>query len=204
MDKADVFDLAIYDQFQKPGYQQRVKMGEHWATLPTHKREHGPATRIDQVKITTLGRYDLADIIEGRYRHLPFFEERWNEIHGWIMDANSEFLWEFNFSLILRLRDYLGIETPISISKPLVHRGTQGLLELCHTYGAGEYVSGMGGRQYMGDTPAADFRKAEIDLLWSNHKPRHGESILRSIFELESPLDDVLRGTVARDFGDGS
>lgn len=199
MDKAGVFDLAIYDQFQKPGYQQRVRMGEHWASIPTAR---GPSGRpINEIRLSVSSKFKLVELIEGRYRHLPFFEERWDEIHGWIMDAPSEYLWEFNFSMILRLRDLLGITTPIAVATKPQGSGIEGLIDLCRQYGAESYLSGTGGGAYMGPTPSDHFLKAGKILHWSGHDPRHGESILRSIFELENPLDDVRRGTTASDLG---
>lgn len=34
MDRADVFDVAIHDQFQSRGYQRRVQMRGSWTSIP--------------------------------------------------------------------------------------------------------------------------------------------------------------------------
>ena len=200
MDRADLFDVAIFDQFQSRGYQRRVTMRGVWASLPTAKTAID--TPIDQVRLAPDAADALIRTVQGRYRGARYWKERGQMVIGWIDEARAEHLWQFNLELIVRVRDWLGIETPLAIGTRLHANGREGLMEMCQNYLPREggvsdltYLSGTGAQVYLGEVDGVSaeryFRSAEIELAWSTHTPVSGDSILTAIFDEHDPLQIV-------------
>jgi hypothetical protein len=195
MAKADVFDLKIWDQFVLKGYQRRVKMRDQWVTIPLVK---GSATDPIHVKrISDNAASVLADQIAVRYTRSrgkpPFWDKYGPMICDEVLSIRTDVLWEFNFRLILLVRSILGIETPLTFSRPASPglRGSEGIISVIQSFaGPMEYLSGTGGRVYMGD--CQEFTDAGIPVIWSRHTPVTGDSILSLIFDFEDPLSVVL------------
>src|SRR3954468_11776756 len=134
MAKADVFDLKIWDQYVNRGYQRRVMMRDRWATIPL---EPGSSTESIFVKrIKPEAPAELVHQIRHRYgiksdgyKLAPFWrhESRGERVCDEIMSIKTDRLWEFNFRLILFMRDMLGIETPLTLSRPVAEglRGSE-------------------------------------------------------------------------------
>lgn len=185
MARADLMDLAIFDQFQSKGYQRRVKMRGDWASLQLAGSTHG--LPIKDVRLAAHASDSLIDVVRGRYRSAPFWRQRGEQVCYAIDEARSERLWMFNMSLIVAIRDMLGIRTPVSVAtKPQGH-GVDGLIEVCYQYGAAVYLSGDGGRAYMGDSPEAIFADSGIGLEWMNYQSPTSDSILTVLFDEEDP-----------------
>jgi len=109
------------------------------------------------------------------------------------LSIKTDLLWEFNFRLILLVRDLLGIETPLTFSRPAAPglRGSDGIVSVIQAFrGPMEYFSGVGARSYMGD--CHEFAEAGIPVIWSRHKPPTGDSILTILFDHDDPLGVVL------------
>lgn len=203
--RADLMDLAIYDQFQSRGYQRRVTMRGKWASLKIGKWPVN--TRIDQVRLGEGAADQLKNDIRGRYRDARYWWSRGDMVIDWIdsasgddwrvVDSGGQLLWQFNLALILQVKEYLGISTPIAIGSPLVTTGINGVIEMVDGYEFDPdtpgvtYLSGGGGRSYLGDDPEAEFRRRGHRLIWSNHSPVSGDSILTAIFDYERPMDVV-------------
>lgn len=191
--KADLFDVKIYDQFVDRGYQRRVKMREHWASVPVTKS----STRlpITDVRIDPVDAPDtLIKTIQGRYQGAPFYKERAPQLLDLISDIRTNRLWQFNFELFLGVRDMLGIQTPVSISVPTVGGGSVGLVSVLTRYQNGSpltYLSGTGAKVYMGD--CQEFTDAGIEVEFSRHMPVTGDSICTVLMDHEDPLSVVLR-----------
>jgi hypothetical protein len=192
--RADLMDLAIWDQFQSRGYQRRVTMRDKWASLPIQKCPID--TPIAEVRVTMGATDALWANIVGRYQGSRYWDERRDLVFGWIHKADgSDLLWQFNLSLILSVRDWLGIRTPIVIGTPLHDTGIDGVVEMCGQYVGLSwpfvYLSGDGGRGYLGDDPERAFGLAGVRLLWSRHQPDSGDSILTAIFDHKDVLSIV-------------
>ena len=187
MARADVFDLAIYDQFRSRGYQRRVMMAGSWASLPVLKCDVD--TPICDVRIAEGGTDRLIDTIQGRYAGAPFFRERWDDVARLIDRSRSSSLWQFNVALIVGVRDMLDIDTPVSIGTRPMLQGIDGILEVCDMYPFAEtYLSGGGGRAYMGEVPELRFIEEGLDLEWIENPPvPTRESILTVLFHEEDP-----------------
>lgn len=186
--RAEVFDLAIYDQFQDRGYQRRVQMRGGWASVPL--RGKPKLCPISEVRVAPEAVHVLCDLIAGRYRDAPFWRERGPEVLQLVHKAaEHERLWLFNLELILGVREMLQISTPVAIGRPLQNRGTDGLVELCRYYGAQTYLSGTGGKAYLDESVMKGW---QIDVLWSKHQSWTGDSILTTLFDKEEPMAWVM------------
>lgn len=189
MAKSDIFDLKIYDQFQARGRQRRVMMRDKWASVPVVGNP--TRERICDVKIRPEeAREALKNQIAGRYRGSRNWDPMGKTLLEMIDDITTEYLWQFNLSLLLGVRDLLGITTPISIAVPTEGRGSVGLVSVLRRYKPDVYLAGTGARAYMGD--CAEFHEAGIDVLWSTHKPVTGDSIVSVLMDCDDPLAVVL------------
>lgn len=195
MHHADVFDLKVWDQYVTRGYQRRVKMSDFWVSLPIVK---GNVTDpIITTKMKPGAQKFLADSIVTRYttsvKKPPLWDKYGPMICEEITSIDTLDLWDFNFRLILLVRDILGIETPLTFSRPAREglRGSEGLISVMQAFPAPlAYLSGTGARAYMGD--CAEFKAQDIPVIWSKHKHVTGDSILTVLFHYEDPLSVVL------------
>jgi hypothetical protein len=172
-------------------------MRGHWTTLPL---EPGSSTdSIFEKRVKPEAAAVLAECIVKRYskkshKQGKFWDERGDEVVDMVSSITTDRLWQFNLELILFMRDKLGITTPIGLGQPVQEglRGSAGLISAMQAWpGPHTYLSGTGARVYMGD--CAEFTAAGIDVVWSNHDPIVGDSILDVYFDHEDPLALVLR-----------
>ena len=111
-----------------------------------------------------------------------------------ISSIKTDRMWEFNFRLILLMRDMLGIETPLTLGRAIPDhlRGATGLIHAMEAFPHPlTYLSGTGARAYMGD--CAEFTAKNIPVMWSKHEHVTGDSILTVLFDYEDPMSMVLR-----------
>ena len=189
MAKADIFDLKIYDQFQARGYQRRVMMRNKWASIPVIGNPS--RARICDVRIRPdEAREALVNLIVGRYRGARNWDVMGKALVGAIQQTHTDHLWQFNLSLILAVRELLGITTPIAICVPPEGRGNVGLVSVLRRYGATTYLTGTGGRAYMGD--CAEFKEAGITVRWSTHRAATSDSIVSVLMDYADPMAVVL------------
>lgn len=189
MAKADVFDLKVYDQFLRRGYQRRVMMRDSWASVPVHPCPQ--QTPIIDVRIDPdEARTALVNTIQGRYGGARFFKQRGPQIVERVMAIHTDRLWQFNLDLMLVVRDALGIRTPISLGPPALGAKSAGIVSVLRDYGASTYLSGTGARTYMGD--CREFTEAGIGVEFSRHRAVTGDSILTVLFDHEEPMEVVL------------
>jgi WbqC-like protein family len=195
MAKADIFDVKIWDQFVDRGYQRRVQMREKWVSLPLVRSSTTDPIVTRRLKPEAAG--FLADEIANRYvkgrRKPPFWDAYGPRICDEILSIRTDQLWDFNLQLIVLVRDILGIETPLALSRPVAPglRGSAGLISVLDSFRMPKtYLSGTGARAYMGD--CREFVEADIPVVWSRHQPVTGDSILSVIFDYEDPLAVVL------------
>jgi len=189
MAKADLFDLKIFDHFQPRGYQRRAVMRGRWTSLPVI----GSPTDalICDVRILPVQTRDvLTGLIVDRYEDSKYWPKYGPHILNMINEIHTEHLWQFNFQLILGIRELLDIKTPISIARPPVGRGETGLASIMKQYHATTYLSGTGGRAYKGD--CEEFHDAGIDIAWSTHQPVTGDSILSVLMDYDDPMAVVM------------
>jgi hypothetical protein len=200
MAKADVFDLKIWDQYVNRGYQRRVMMRDRWANIPLvpgsstesifdkHVKPEAPAELAEQVR-SRYGSKNGDGVAE-----FWAYEGRGQRVMDEILSIKTDRLWEFNFRLILLMKDMLGIDTPVCLSRPVQEglRGSEGLISAMLAFPKPlTYLSGTGAKVYMGD--CAEFTAEDIPVIFSPHQHVTGDSILTVLFDYEDPMDVVLR-----------
>lgn len=192
---ADVFDLKVWDQFVNRGYQRRVMMRDNWVTIPLEKCSS--TETIFNVKLKPEAGQVLINDIRNRYERshkAPFWDKYGPMICDEIASIKTDALWDFNFRLIMLVRDILGIQTPITFGRPVQEglRGSEGLISAMEIFPKPlTYLSGTGARVYMGD--CQEFTDHDIPVIFSNHQHTSGDSILTALFDNEDPLSIVLK-----------
>lgn len=210
LDRADIFDLKIYDQYVNRGYQRRVTMREKWATIPLE-----PGSSYDAIwdkRVAPQAPQVLADTILDRYARkagsgggkAKFWDldGRGERVVDTVLSIKTDRLWQFNLELILLLRGMLGIRTPIGLGQPVTDglRGSEGLISAMLAYPRPlTYLSGTGARAYMGD--CAEFTAKDIPVIWSAHEHASEDSVLTVLFDYEDPMSVVLREKPSQEEG---
>lgn len=189
MATCDVFDLKVYDQFQAAGYQRRVLMRGTWASVPVVGNPRR-ARILDVEVMPRTAREALANLVVGRYRGSPHWADRGPALVRLIERDHATYLWQFNLHLILGVREMLGIGTPIAIAPPPTARKSEGLVQVVRRYGADTYLSGTGGKVYMGD--CHEFDEAGIEVRFSEHAATTADSIVTLLMDHDDPLAAVM------------
>ncbi len=188
MAKADLFDLKIFDVFQARGYQSRTMLRGQWVTLPVVVSP-GRSLICDVRILPIETRLMLTDLIVDRYRDAQHWQDFGPGILDLIDGIHTEHLWQFNLHLILGIREMLGIKTPVSIARRPIPGDTADLASTLKQYNATTYLSGTGGRAYLGDED--EFHRRGIDIAWSAHRPVTADSILSILMDFDDPLGIV-------------
>lgn len=189
MVNSDAFILAVHDQFQKHGYQRRVRMRDSWVS---HQLVGKPSLApIDTIEVADGWQGRLVDAIRGRYLGARHFKTRGTELLGRIEAASGSSLVDVNRALIDVVRAMLDITTPLLVTQPPVHAGVDRLIEQVTMIGGSEYLSGAGGAAYMGEDADARFAASGLKLTWSTHRHLTGDSIVSVLMDVDDPMDAV-------------
>jgi hypothetical protein len=191
MATCDTFILSVHDQFQKHGYQRRVKMRDAWCS---HQLVGKPAlVPINTIEVAEGWQQRIADVIRGRYAGAKYFTTRGAQLVESILASEGRMLDEVNISMIEVVRDLLGITTPLVVTDPPTKAATERLIEQVKMVGGTAYLAGQGGKAYMGDDPEARFAEEGLELLWSEHQHTTGDSIVSVLMDEDDPMEVVLR-----------
>ena len=95
---------------------------------------------------------------------------------------------EVNLALIDAIRDILDIRTPLLTTAPPLHAGVDRLIEQVLAVGGDAYLSGTGGRAYMGPDAEQRFADAGVRLEWSAHHHLTGDSIVTVLMDFDDPM----------------
>jgi len=190
MISSDVFVLAIHDQFQKHGYQRRVKMRDSWVS---HQLEGKPSlVPIDSVNVLPGWQGRLSDSIRGRYLGAKHWHDRGGDLIDRIQALDGRTLVEVNVGLIEMVRDLLHITTPLVTTPPPTQVHVPRLVEEVQLVGGDVYLSGSGGRAYMGPEGERLFADAGIELRWSEHQHLTGDSIVTVLLDFDDPMAAIM------------
>jgi hypothetical protein len=165
----DLFVVLDNVQFQKNGLQNRNKIkdssaqGWQWLTVPV---QHRFGQMISEVALNTAVPWQRKhwQAILSNYAAAPFFATYGPELKR-LLEQEYATLTAVNMALTQWVMQAVGIETPIVYASELNVGGVQTelLVNICRVTGAGQYLSGPGGRQYM-DLDA--FAAAGIEVVW--------------------------------------
>lgn len=191
MATCDAFVLSVHDQFQKHGYQRRVRMRDAWCS---HQLVGKPSlVPINEVEVAEGWQQRLADVVRGRYTGSRHYATRGKELVDGILSCEGRMLDEVNISMIELVRGMLGIETRLVVTDPPEQAATERLIEQVRMVGGTAYLAGQGGKAYMGDDPEARFAEEGLELLWSDHQHTTGDSIVSVLMDEDDPMEVVLR-----------
>ena len=153
--KADVFVLLDGVQFRKNYFQNRNKIRTHdgwtWITMPVCRPALAP---INEVLIDTNSRSLRKNIqsIRQSYSGSPYFNEYYSAIERTLLAPYTKLV-EINIEFIRLAWDVLEIKVPVVVASTLgvspEGGGTRVTLEISRALGAGTYLSGISGRDYL-------------------------------------------------------
>jgi hypothetical protein len=151
----DLFMIVDHVQFKKKHFENRNRIrtpqGWIWLTVPVHT--HGRFTQaINQVAIDNGNpwRRKVLKSIELNYRQTPFFGAYWPFFEQ-VFSREWGKLADLNQVLIEGCLRFLGNDVKVVKSSDLgvQGHGTELIVEMCQAVGAGTYVSGQSGKEYL-------------------------------------------------------
>jgi len=132
----DRFVILTHCQFEKNGYQNRFNFNNSWYTMSVKK---GLEPIKDKLYLNPNNDWDK---IKNR---LSEYKTILDEFDNCIVES----LEETNCLVINKLCEMLEIETEIVFDYPTELKSTDRLVDLCKHYGATEYISGIGAKEYL-------------------------------------------------------
>jgi len=170
MDSADLYIVLTDCQYEKDYYQNRNRIrresGLEYLTVPVVKKDIH-LRKINEVRIAGgEWRRKYLNVIKATYSKAPYYENYIGDIEG-IINNSPELLWELNMSIILKFREWLGVDTPLLYSHDLdvTSSGSRRNADLVRAVGGDEYLSGPSGRDYL---DMNDFNG--IDVVYHDYK----------------------------------
>jgi len=134
--EVDKFIILKECQFEKNGYQNRFNFNDKWYTMSVKK---GLEPIRDKVYIDPKNNWDKIK------NSLPKYKSILDEMDKCI----GENLAATNFCIIANFCEMLGIDTELEVDQPTNLVSTERLLDICKSWGATEYLSGIGGKDYL-------------------------------------------------------
>ena len=159
MSSVDHFILLDDVQFSRRSWQQRNQIktssGPRWLTVPVLSKGQR-SQLINQVQIDPSSNYssDHLEAIRHSYLRSPFFPEYFPSLSSTLVQHHK--LVDLNVSLILFLKELLGIATPVTLSSTIATSGHKAdlMASICVSLGATHYVSAEGSRAYLESSEA--------------------------------------------------
>jgi hypothetical protein len=193
INRADVFVLLDTVQYKKNEWQNRNRIktarGAQWLTVPVTYRY---PQLICEVGLNGIERWQhrQQQALATNYRKAPhwgclagFFEE--------IFSRSWETIAELNIHVVKSLAAILGIATPIHVASGLGSFPVdpdERLIALTKHFGAGTYLAGNGGHEYM---DLGKYRRAGVEVLFQDYRhPRYDQ--LFGEFESNMSVIDLI------------
>jgi hypothetical protein len=173
MGAADEFILYDDVQYTKHDWRNRNRLkspaGVRWLTIPVQvKGRHGQ--RIDEAKVSDPGWSSRHwETIRTWYGRAPFFDYYRLVLEDmYLGSCDDPYLSEVNRRFLEKLRDLLGIATPLTRSSEYPSTGCriERLLDICHAAGATRYLSGPAAQKYL---DMDRFYEDGIEVVWMSY-----------------------------------
>ena len=156
MAMSDMFMFVGHVQFSNKSWQQRnrIKLGGQELLLSVPVKKAGCfGDSIDEMELTEdPWRRKHLGSIQQAYQKRPFFRDYYPALAE-TLNLPHRSVGEMNKALILLIKDWLGITTPIVESRDYLGRitgaKTDMLMEMCQAVGADRYLSNEGSRVYV-------------------------------------------------------
>lgn len=164
MAAVDLFVMTTNLQFVRREWHNRAKLpndgSDQWITVPVL----GPSRQmICEARVNNAEPWQRKHrgTILNRYRSASY-QKALDQIVS-LYDVEYKMLTDLNVSFILAIKSMLGIETELVVDPEVSGKGPELLINICKKYGANEYLSGIGGRNYMDADYVAAIREHGID-----------------------------------------
>ena len=210
MYEVDLFLYVDHVQFEKKSWQSRNRIrgkdGSLLLSVPvvTAGRHTQGIASTEISNLSGTWRRKHWKSIVGNYKKAPYFTHH-SDFFETLFAKDWRFLVDLNLTIIQYVRSYLGIEVPVERTSVRIWCGkkTDLLVELCRHYGADEYVSGEGGRQYVDDqillsngiaSSYTSFHHPIYRQLYNPFVPNM--SIIDALFNEGRRTKDILIGSV--------
>jgi hypothetical protein len=173
IDQSDVFVLLDTVQFEKQSWQQRNRVktpqGVVWLTVPVLQDLQN---RISEVEINNKVVWQRKHwgTLEQSYRRACHFAEFAPALHTFYAREWAS-LAELNTALISEMSAWLGLRPNLIRSSelpPIAERREEMIVRICQHFGADEYLSPPGARDYLADDTA--FTEAGIRLRFQTYE----------------------------------
>jgi hypothetical protein len=133
---SDIFVILTHCQFEKNNFQNRFNLNDKWYTMSVNKGLDPINTK---KYLNHKGDWDRIKKGLPEYKDiLPLFDS-----------CISDNLSETNINIILKITEILNIKTDIKFDYPTDLKSTERLVDVCNTYNADTYLSGISGKNYL-------------------------------------------------------
>lgn len=192
---SDLYVVLDDVQFLERGHQHRneIKMqtGKQWLTVPV-VQDRGQLIKDVLIDNSSNWRRKHWAALESNYRPAPFWKEVSPGLRAVLVDGGHTTLAALTVDLLRWSFGVLGLRVPIRCSSELAVDGsqTERLVNVCKSVGAGVYLSGQGGRQYM---ELAQFDAAGIEVRFQEFTaPVYPQQFMQHGFIANLALVDAL------------
>lgn len=166
--------MVLYDEMQytKRDWRNRNKIktanGSQWLSVPVNVKGKYHQKINETMVSDHKWRNKHWTAILHAYKKTPFFKDYSEELEAIFKDDSVEYLSEINRSLLEKISQFLGIDTPIRWSKEFELRGdkSEKLLNICKDLNATHYITGPAAKGYM-ETELFD--EAGIEIIWMDY-----------------------------------
>ena len=204
---SDLFMFVGHVQFSNKSWQQRNRIAlggrEMWLSVPIRKSDRfGQSIDEAELQDDPWRRKHLGSIRQA-YGKRPYFKDYFPALEETLTRPFTH-LGELNKALIMQIRDWLGITTPIVESHDypgaITGAKTDMLIEMCRAVGADHYLSNEGSRVYVEEDRMA---AAGIQHCWQifTHPPYEqggpfmpDMSVIDLLFNMGPTAGEIVRG----------
>ena len=165
--ESDVFIILDSVDFQKNGLQNRNKIktpqGPIWLTVPVRQRLGQKIIEVEIIQNIDWSKKHWKTILQN-YAKADFFKVYADELED-VYTRNWTMIVDLNLHLIQLMLHWMNISTRILRSSEMnaTGHGSDLVLNLCLEVGARQYVSGIGGKNYLDEQA---FRAAGVNIIY--------------------------------------
>lgn len=170
--RCDAFVILDRVQYKEREYQNRnrirAKNGPLWLTVPVVSKGRGREP-IGDVRIDNSRDWARTHLlsIKAAYSRAPFFKDHLPFFEA-LYSRPEERLSDLNFRVIKYILKEFSIATPVHVESRLgiTTTKTDRLIDICRKLGAGTYLSGAGGKEYLDEEK---FPAAGVKLVYQEY-----------------------------------
>ena len=165
MQQVDLFVIPTKLQFVRREWHSRAKVmgngGDIMLTIPV-TGSNRQALSDARVEETAKWPRKHRQTLEMCYRKCIKDESLDRILAPYQKEMKSDYLTAFTLELIVIMKDLLGVETKLVVDSEVEGQKHELLINLCEKYNAHEYLSGLGGKQYMDEEYVECIRRKGI------------------------------------------